>query len=308
MSRASSRFGLGAAAALGAALGGCGAQDRSVGAMPAATGPPPTLTSTFAANEGFWDVQTMIEGASVIFGGAAAGASDGKVAALRLPGKPGRGATDLAGPELATEIGSKQFLRFGTLRTAVRFPTCQPSEEVAAAVFWYYNDGLDHDGDGLVDNPEMDLHLLCGIPGMVVLTAWTDFQKSLDGSRRFVRRSHAVDLSTGDLYDSVADDLDGYALAGNDPALVRPGFPVPGTFYEVGYEWRSSAVRFFIVIDGIELTLWTLADVALIPQVPLQFRYNLWHADTHWLPAATPASYPAEDAVLAVDWFKYWAP
>ena len=67
-------------------------------------------------------------------------------------------------------------------------------------------------------------------------------------------------------------------------------------------------MRFFIVIDGIELTLWSLADAALIPQVPLQLRYNLWHPDTHWLPTAVPADYPSQDAVLAADWFKYWAP
>jgi hypothetical protein len=294
-----------AAVALGTVLGACSAQDRSVGAMPDV---PPTLTSELAADDGFWDVQTVLDGASVRFGAAAAGTSDGKVVELRLPGKPGLGAADFAGPDVATEIGSKQFLRFGTLRTAVRFPTCQPTEEVAAAVFWFHNDGLDHDGDGIVDNPEMDLHLLCGTPGVIALTVWTDFQTGRDGTRQFVRRSHAVDLSTGDLYDSVADSSDGYARTGNDPTLVRPGFPAPGIFYEVGYEWRATAVRFFIVIDGLDLTLWTLVDALLIPQVPLQLRYNLWHADAHWLPPAAAAGYPSQDAVLAVDWFKYWAP
>jgi hypothetical protein len=297
-----------ALAALGVALAACSAQDRSVGAMPVTTGPPPTLASSFGADDGFWDVQTVIDGASVRFGVAAAGSGDGQVVELRLPGKPGLGAADLVGPELATEIGSKQFLRFGTLRTAMRFPTCQPSEEVAAAVFWFYNDGVDHDGNGLVDNPELDFHLLCGAPGLVVLTAWTDFQKGRDGTRQFLRRSHAVDLRTGDRYDTVSDSADGYALTGNDPTLVRPGFPAAGAFCEVGYEWQASAVRFFMVEGGVELTLWTLADAAFVPQVPLQFRYNLWHPDAHWLPTASPASYPAEDAVLAVDWFKYWAP
>jgi len=309
MSRTSSRLPIWAVtAALGTSLGACSAQDRSVGAMPAASGLPPTLTSSFAADDGFWDVQTMIDGASVVFGATAAGASDGKVAELRLPGKPGLGASDFVGPDLATEIGSKQFFRFGTLRTAVRFSTCQPSEEVAAAVFWFYNDGVDHDGNGIVDNPEMDLHLLCGTPGVVALTAWSDFQQNRDGSTQFLRRSHAVDLASGDLYDTVSDSADGYALTGNDAALVRPGFPAAGAFYEVGYDWQASAVRFFIVIDGVELTLWTLADTALVPQVPLQLRYNLWHPDAHWLPPAASANYPAEDAMLAVDWFKYWAP
>jgi hypothetical protein len=309
MSRGSSQLRARAAsAALGAAVLACSAPDRSLGAVPADAGPPPTLTSAFAAEEGFWDVQTVIDGASVRFGVAAAGSSDGKVAELRLPGRPGLSASDLVGPELATEIGSKQFFRFGTLRTAVRFPGCLPTEEVAAAVFWFYNDGLDHDGDGLIDNPEMDLHLLCGAPSVVVLTAWTDYQKNRDGSEQLVRRSRAVDLSSGDIYDSISDGARGYARTGNDPALVRPGFPTPGLFYEVGYDWQPTAVRFFIVIDGTELTLWTLADATLIPQVPLQLRYNLWHPEAHWLPPGASASYPGQDAALAVDWFKYWAP
>jgi hypothetical protein len=309
MPRESSSYRVRAASVvLGAALGACSAQDRSVGAVPASPELPPTLSSAFVGDEGGWEIQTVIDGASVRFGVAAGGSSDGKVAELRLPGRPGLGASDLVGPGLATEIGSKQFLRFGTLRTAVRFPTCQPNEEVAAAVFWYDNDGVDHDGDGIVDNPEMDLHVLCGVPGVVVLTSWTDYQENRDGSERFVRRSHAVDFSNGDLYDSVSDTARGYARTGNDPALLRPGFPVAGTFYEVGYDWRSTVVRFFIVVDGIELTLWTLTEALLIPQVPLQLRYNLWHPDTHWLPPADSASYPSHDSVLAPDWFKYWAP
>jgi hypothetical protein len=301
-----------AGAAVAAALGACSPQDRSVGAMPAPErtpeGTPPTLQSAFVSDEGSWEVQTVVEGARVRFGAPAAGSADDAVVELRLPGGAGSDASDFAGPAFATEIGSKEFLRFGTLRTAVRFPTCLPSEEVAAAVFWFYNDGVDHDGDGLTDNPEMDLHVLCGTPGVVVLTAWTDYQENRDGSEQFLRRSRAVDLSSGDVYDSASEDSYEYAHTGSDSALVRTGFPAPGTFYEVGYDWQPAAVRFFIVIDGKELTLWTLTDAAFIPQVPLQLRYNLWHSDTHWVPAATPASYPSQDAVLAVDGFEYWAP
>jgi hypothetical protein len=50
-----------------------------------------------------------------------------------------------------------------------------------------------------------------------------------------------------------------------------------------------------------------MSEARFVPQVPLQFRFNLWHPATHWPPPAAPALYPAADAILRVDWFRYWA-
>jgi hypothetical protein len=81
---------------------------------------------------------------------------------------------------------------------------------------------------------------------------------------------------------------------------------VPPVCPEIGIDWRTDGIRFFAVLDGAEVTLWVLSEARFIPQVPLQFCFNLWHPTTHWLPPAAPALHPAADAVMRIDWFGYW--
>jgi hypothetical protein len=290
----------------------CSVRDAQVGAMlpPDGSGgglTAPTLSSNFASDDGLWESQIMVDGASITFGSPSRGADDGRVALLLLPGQRVSDASENSGPNLATEIASLQFLRFGTLRARLQFPTCAAGEEVAAAMFWYWSDGQDRNGNGLADNPELDFHVLCGTPSFVVLTAWTDYQKASDGSETFLRTSRAVDLSSGQVYDGISDHERAYVKSGQDPALAHPGFSPGAGFYEAGIEWQADQVRFFIVLDGAEVTLWTMSEARFVPQVPLQFRFNLWHPATHWPPPAAPALYPAADAILRVDWFRYWA-
>ena len=82
--------------------------------------------------------------------------------------------------------------------------------------------------------------------------------------------------------------------------------PEPGTFYEMGFAWQPDRLRFFMVFDSEEVTLWDFTDATLIPQNPAQFLFNVWHAPTHWFEGGA-ADYPASDAVMRVDWFRYWA-
>jgi hypothetical protein len=227
---------------------------------------------------------------------------------LRLPGMPGLGPDDYAGPDLATQISTKQFVTFGSLRTRIRFPTCEPGEEVVSAAFAFFNDGNDRNGNGLADNPELDFQVLCGRPSFIVLTAWTDFELMTDGTARFLKMSHAVDTASGDTYDLSSPSSSTYVKSTNDASLVQPGFPDPNAFYEVGFDWRPASVRFFAVLGGKERTLWTVGDATYVPAVPLQIMLNLWHSATHWLPDRTSAVYPSKDANLRVDWLEYRAP
>jgi hypothetical protein len=265
------------------------------------------IATDFAADEGLWDRQRLIPGATVTFGALDPAARDGTALVLRLPGIPGLGPTDHAGPDLATQISTKQFAKFGSLRAGVRFAACAPGEEVASAAFAYFNDGGDLDGNGLPDNPELDFQVLCGRPSFIVLSAWKDFAMTSNGTARFLKMSHAVDTSTGDTYDLVSPSDATYAKTSTDRALMQPGFPDPNVFYEVGFDWQPTSVRFFAVLGGKELTLWTLTDEAYVPAVPLQVMFNLWHPASHWLPDRTSAAYPAQDANLRVDWVEYRA-
>ena len=266
-------------------------------------------STQFAAEEGLWEQTAPLPGATIGFGVASGAASDNAVIELRLPGVPGAGPDTDPGPDVATQIATRRFVRFGMFRTRVSFASCAPTEEVASAVFAFFNDGSDADGNGIADNPEIDLQVLCGTPTFIVLTCWSDFERATaTAPERFIKRSHAVDTSTGDIYDTLSDTGNAFAKTSTAIDLVYPGFPDPNGFYEVGFDWQPSSVRFFIVKDGREITLWTLGDSKLIPQVPLQVMLNLWHPTEHWIPARSPANYPGSDAVLRADWAEYWEP
>jgi len=62
-----------------------------------------------------------------------------------------------------------------------------------------------------------------------------------------------------------------------------------------------------MVLDGAEVTLWTLTDPTHIPQRPVTFLYNLWHPAAHWFPSTSAADFPARDVVMHVDWFEFFA-
>ncbi len=305
---------------VGTGLAACAPQDRVVGSVSEAGSDASgvhtdagaqeqlLISTDFATDDGIWDRQRLVPGAAVDFGVADPLARDGEEVALVLPGMPGLGAADRAGPDLATQISTKQFVRYGTLRTRVRFATCQPGEEAVNAAFAFFNDGTDTNANGLADNPEIDFQVLCGRPSFIVLTVWKDFEKASDGTEHFYKSSRAVDTSSGDLYDLASPSDYPYARTGEDGRLALSGFPDPNVFYEIGFEWQHDSVRFFVVSGGTELTLWKMVDRAYVPVVPLQIMYNVWHSPTHWVPDRASASYPAADATLRVDWLEYRAP
>jgi hypothetical protein len=292
---------------------GCAPRDAFVGAAPpldaaaAADASSVLFSSQLVMNGGAWQEFTPLSGARVTFGAAIVGAADGHVAELRFPGDPSLSAADHSDSDLNTGIATRQYFRFGTFRARVQFATCAATEEIASAVFMYFSDGSDGNGNGLPDTHELDLHVLCGNPSFIVLSAWSDYELR-GGVETFLKSSHAVDTATGDTYDTLAAGDTTFTKTGSAPALVQPGFPAKDTFYEVGIEWQPTRVRFFIVQGGVELTLWILTDVAYVPQVPLPLMFNLWHPATHWVPTRAPADYPANDGVMLVDWAEWSTP
>ena len=56
---------------------------------------------------------------------------------------------------------------------------------------------------------------------------------------------------------------------------------------------------------GTELSLWTVNDPKYVAPVPLNFMFNLWHPDGHWVPTPSAADYPAQDAIMRADWAEY---
>jgi hypothetical protein len=260
---------------------------------------PPTYETQFVSGDGF-SSRSQPNG-SVRFGVDDPGADDQKVVTLLFPGDPALGASDGAGPANASEIDSTRKFTFGTYRTRVKLGRCSASEELVNGIFTYFNDGTDHNGDQIVDNSEIDIEILCSNPAKISLTVWSQYSSDT----KFIKLTRVVDTATGNYSESPNDHEYGLVAKGSDAAFRHPGFPNPDAFYEMGFEWHADRIRYFILLDGTEVTLWELNDAAHVPQLDAPFLFNLWHAPTDWWTGAS-ADYPAADATMSVDWLRYW--
>jgi hypothetical protein len=287
-------------------LHACGAQEGLVGRQHTVDGSLPNglFESEFANNDALWSVETALPRASVSFGMASSSARDGNLAELVFPGNASFASADGAGPDYVTQLSTRDRFGFGTLRTRVSFGGCSDTEEVVQAVLGYFSDGQDHDSNGITDDIEIDLQVTCGNPRFVYLSVYTDYQATPVGEH-FRKLSHLVNLSTGTEYDTPADDSDTFEQSGTNANLTRPSLATTDTFYELGFEWHPSSIRFFLTDAGEELTLWTLDDPAHVPQEPVHLMYNLWHPDSHWFPDSSSADFPADDVVMRLDWVRF---
>lgn len=278
-----------------------GTGGQGTGGTSTADAGAPTLFFDFvAADSAAFDQQHPY--GTITFGAADPGAHDGRAAALLF-----EAGTSAVGPGgKATEIGTQSLQGFGEYRFRVRLATCQPTEDLVNGLFVYQNDGADHDGDGLVDNDEIDIEILCAQPGYINLTSWSQYTD--DSHMR--KKSRIIDLDTGTVYAGVTD---GYGIDQSDsitgtvdPTLSHPGWYDPTAYYEMGWDWQPGQVRWFMVLGGKEIFLWTLTDAVRIPQHPATMRFNLWYPGTHWNEGGTAA--PAQDdATLSVDWLSFTA-
>ncbi len=297
-------------------LSACSTQTRFVGSEPlAAAGADagvagadagaktPTYRTDFDSGSG-WSSTNHLPGSSTSFGVQLDGAADPSTAEIRFPGHPEYAATDDDTSATLTEVYSAQRFSFGTFRSRVRFGACAATEEVVNAAVGYFNDGGDENGNGITDDVEISWQVPCGTPSNLSLTVFTDDQASPPAFRKL---SHVIDFSTGDFYDTPSASQEGFVKSGNNPAFMRPELFDPSQFYELGYEWHTDSLRFFLMLDGVDVTVWTLTDETHIPQLPVSFVYNAWHPPAHWYPASGSANFPAHDVVTHIDWFEYFA-
>src|SRR5262249_46386427 len=126
----------------------------------------------FATNSGLWQPETHLAGAATAVGEPSAAALDGFVAGLRFPGHPEFASGDRVGPDYLTQLGTRERFHFGTYRTRVGFGACAPTEDAVMAFLGYFNDGQDHDGEGIVDDLEIDMQVTCGAPQRIYLTVF----------------------------------------------------------------------------------------------------------------------------------------
>jgi hypothetical protein len=263
----------------------------------------PTWSTQFVTADSALFTTKDSAASQITFGLASSSAVDQLAGQLVFPGSTTFGANDHAGTDFATEIDAKATnFQYGQYRSRVRLAACASTEDVVNGNFTYFNDGTDHDGDGLVDNSELDIEILCGTPSVLSLTIWSQYTDD-NGFKKWTR---AVDLEKGSYQESTADNVYDLGNSISEPTFKHPGFFDPNAFYEMGFEWHSDSIRYFIVLDNQELTLWTFTNKALIPQLATQWLFNVWHPSTHWFGTGGAASYPAKDATMQIDWARYW--
>ena len=301
-------------------LSACGAQDAVIGAQPerggaggagsgGGAGDPVAATyrTDFDADETEWQSRTNLAGASTHFGVPVADPGGSSTAEVRLPGHSDYLATDKVGTRWLTQIGSTRVFGFGRYRTRLQFGACSPNEDAVNAALGYFSDGGDENGNGLTDDEEIDVQVLCGTPRRIFFSVFTDYQSDAAGGEQFLKLSRVIDFSSGEVFDTPAPDQYNFTKQPGVLAFVHPELFASDGFYVVGFEWHATSLRFYVEVDGREQTLWTLTDPARIPQHPVTFLYNVWHPDSHWFPAAGAAAFPAQDVVMRPDWFEYYA-
>lgn len=245
---------------------------------------------------------------SVTFAVADPLASDQKSAKLVFSG----GQSNAAGPGSSTQIATKSLLGFGMYRARFNFAKCNAGEDLMNGIFVYSYGGtnglpVDSNSNGITDNNEIDIELLCATPKKLYLTSWTDYDYDTPtGTETIKKITRVIDLSTGKAYETPPGkegtyDVDYATVKQTIPEMALPTLATDNAYYEMGFDWQSTSIRFFIVLKGQEVTLWNFANATYIPQNKAFMMFNLWY------PAWSGKAYPVGDQSLNVDWFKYWA-
>jgi hypothetical protein len=263
------------------------------------SGTPPDIEEQFTSLDDWSQNINSPEGGISIQEDARA--DDHSLASFVFPGNPQFGANDNTSPGYANELVlNDHSFHYGKFETRVRFSSCSNGEEVVDGIFTYAHGG-DQNNNGITDNSEIDIEYLCGTPEILWLTVYTDYDDFVQGGLRKLTRQ--VDMRTGK-YTLLTDFPPEETESGTIDGLALPNFP-GDTFYRVGFEWRATFVRYYIVLDGKEVDLFTIDQADRIPIEPAEFLINIWHTPEHWDGSGT-ADYPANDALMLLDWVKIW--
>jgi beta-glucanase (GH16 family) len=244
-------------------------------------------------------------GSSVTSGVSDSAARDGKALNLTIP----TGAGD--SPGNAAEVATNKKFLYGSFGSRVRTADCsgQPNTGAVTGIFTYGNDGTDQDGDGLTDNSEIDVEVLCARPDVVNLTIYTDYQASNSKSQRV---SRIIDLKAGKVISTCYyTDFSGNCievLSGiqNVPTTVPaiPGFNSSTSYNDYKIDWTKDRVLFTVTdSSGKKITLWDYqGPTERIPHRSASYLVNFWHT-SDWAAHERPGSVrtPTSPLTVSVD-------
>lgn len=268
----------------------------------AAPAPAAGSTENWASNVSSLYQKYARGGSSVTGGVSDAAAKDGKALNLTIPAGAG------ASPSNAAEVATNKQFSAGSFSSRVRTADCsaQPNTGAVTGIFTFGNDGTDKDGDGLTDNSEIDIEVLCARPDVLNLTIYTDYE---DATAKSQRVSRVVDLKAGkvlstcyytDFSGNCKENLTGtQASPATVPAIA--GFDSSKSYNDYRIDWTKTGVKFTLTPDsGSAITLWDYQGPAdRIPARPASYLVNLWHT-SDWAAEGKPNSVAAPSAPLTV--------
>lgn len=248
-----------------------------------------------------WVQRKPLVGSRVVAPYADAAAYDGAVVRLVYPAK--RPDWE-GGPGLATQIRTAATSMYGRYTARLQSADCASNEGVVSAFFTYANDEVDWDGDGLVDNHEIDFEFLGAEPQHIYVAAWTDYEE-LAGGEAFHRIAARVNMRTGEVVATPSGGAGTWDLEPVAPlAFTVPAFDHTAQPYTYGFDWSETQVRFWIDLeDGAgERELFTIngAPGDEIPNRPASTFLNVWHNTVNWA-SQTTARAPQRVASFQVD-------
>jgi hypothetical protein len=250
----------------------------------------------------------------------AAQANDG-VLEMRLGARPG------VGPGNGAQIVSTSDFLYGTFTSRLKTADCsaQPNAGVVTGFFTFFNDGTDtaDDFNTLPDNSEIDMEWLCAAPHEIYLTMWTDFDEATSAQRRVLRY---IDLRAGTIRRQCYFEEFGFSNCEpltppeSQPPTIPPisNYAPHLNYYTYGFTWAPDHVRWWIEVDGQQITLWDYredpAHTSLdrrnrIPDIAAKYLTNIWHT-TSFLPLGRNQAKQKPRVPISqfIDWTAYQAP
>ena len=216
---------------------------------------------------------------------------------------PGSTAPSYSGPAWATQLEAAEARGYGSYGARLRVAAA-PGRGLVSAFFTYFNDGIDHDGDGIIDNHEIDYEFLAAEPSAIYMTVWTAYQADANGET-FRKVTRKVDLRRGRVWQTPPGGEGTYDLVEIAPLgwKVR-GFTTTRKYRTYRFDWQATEIVFGIDLnDGQGFrVLWDLtgAPNTVIPTHPAPCFVNLWHNATHWKTGRS-ARPPARAAHFRID-------